>query len=89
MRMIDGEKKVSVNRLGLYLTVQEAEALKEELSKLLENPETNDHFHIYQEDNSREISCSIITDKKLRNIKNYNKLEQQILLKDSKGESEK
>jgi hypothetical protein len=86
MVIIDYDKQTSVRTIGLYLTVPEAEILKEELSKLLENPESSDHFHVYQEANTREISCSIITEKKLRNIKKYNKLEQQLLLEDSKEE---
>jgi hypothetical protein len=65
MRTIDYDKKTSVNALGLYLTVAEAKWFQEELNKLLENPEKNDHFHISQMDNTREISCSIMTEKKL------------------------
>jgi hypothetical protein len=80
MRMIDYERKTSIKGLGIYLTPQEAEELGRKLNKLLENPEANEHFHIYQHDMSREISCSIITENKLNDIKSYNKLEQQILL---------
>jgi hypothetical protein len=80
MRMIDYDRKISIKTLGIYLSPQEAEELRDELNELLENPEANEHFHVYQHDMSREISCSIITENKLKNIKRYNKLEQQILL---------
>ena len=53
---------------------------RDELDSLLKNPEAIEHFHIYENDMSRELSCSIITEKKLQDIKQYNKLEQKILL---------
>ena len=80
MRMIDYDRKTSVKALGIYLTPQEAEELSRNLNKLIQNPEAYEHFHVYQHDMSREISCSIITENKLNNIKSYNKIEQQILL---------
>ncbi len=80
MKMIDNDKKSSIKTLAIYLTLQEARQFRDELNKLIENSEANEHFHVYQDDNNREISCSIITENKLKNIKNYNKLEQQILL---------
>ncbi|GAH97425.1 unnamed protein product [marine sediment metagenome] len=78
MRMIDLDRKCSVKILAMYLKPSEARQLFFELSKLLEDPEANKHFHVC-EDMSREISCSIITEKKLANLKRYNKLEQQVL----------
>jgi len=79
MRMLDVESKSSVWNLQLYLTVAEAKELQAELSKLLDNPEENEHFHIMSEDSGREISCSIITPNKMEHISTYTKLEQQIL----------
>ena len=82
MRMIDLGRNCSVKVQAMYLTPNEARQLVSELNKLLENPEANEHFHVYEEDMSREISCSIITEKKLANLKQYNKLEQQVLSED-------
>jgi hypothetical protein len=79
MRMIDFDRKCSVKTLAMYLRPSEAKQLRDELSKLLQDPEAKEHFHIFDNDMSREISCSIITEKKLKNLKRYNKLEQQIL----------
>ncbi|MCK4488872.1 MAG: hypothetical protein KAU23_01365 [Anaerolineales bacterium] len=80
MRIIDYDKKRSIKAISLYLTEDEASHLKDELELLLKTPESNDHFHISDvKDPSREISCSIITENKLKNISSYNKLEQQVL----------
>ena len=79
MRMLDVENKSSVWNLQLYLTVAEAKELQTELSKLLDNPEANEHFHVMSEDSGREISCSIITQKKMEHVSSYTKLDQQIL----------
>ncbi|KPJ72350.1 hypothetical protein AMJ52_06615 [candidate division TA06 bacterium DG_78] len=82
MRMIDFDRKCSVKTLAMYLRPNEVEQLRDELGKLLKTPEANEHFHVYENDMSREISCSIITEKKLVNLKKYNKLEQQVLSED-------
>ena len=79
MRIIDLNKKCSINAMSVYLTRNEAEQFRDELNRLLKNPEADEHFHIYEDNMFREISCSIITEKKLRNIKRYNKLERMIL----------
>ncbi|MCD4820158.1 MAG: hypothetical protein K8S23_15865 [Candidatus Cloacimonetes bacterium] len=79
MKIIDLERKCSIGALSIYLTPNEAEEFREELDKLLKIPEADEHFHIYENDLSREISCSIITEKKLQNLKRYNKLERTIL----------
>ncbi len=82
MRMIDFNKKCSVNAISIYLTQDEADQLCYKLNKSLKDPEANEHFHIYENDMSREISCSIITEKKLKDLKRYNKLERKILYED-------
>ena len=79
MKMLDLENKSSVWNLQLYLTPKEAKDLCDGLSELLKNPEANEHIHVMCENSGREISCSIITEKKLSNISRYTKLEQQIL----------
>ncbi len=80
MRMINMDKKESISCLQLYLTIKEASEFKDGLEKLLENPEANEHIHIYSKDMHYELSFSIITDNKLNNINRYTKLEQKILL---------
>ena len=79
MSMLDVENETSVWNLQLYLTVSEAEELQKELAKLLADPEANEHFHIMSKDSGRELSCSIITRKKMESITAYSKLEQKVL----------
>jgi hypothetical protein len=80
MRLLDLELNSTVKKLSIYLTPEEAEWFKRELEKLIKDPEANEHFHIHSLDNSkREISCSIVTTKKLKDLSNYNKAEQNIL----------
>lgn len=79
MRIIDLDGKCPIKHMSMYLTPNEAREFRDELDKLLKYPEAKEHFHIYEGDMLREISCSIITEKKLQNPKGYNKLEQSIL----------
>ena len=79
MKMLDVENKSSVWNLQLYLTEAEAKELQAEISKLLKNPEENEHFHLFSEDSGRELSCSLLTPNKLKNISTYSKLEQKLL----------
>lgn len=80
MRMLNVEKKDVVWSLQLYLTEMEAEEMYMELGKLLVDPEANEHFHIFSEDSGRELSCSIVTRRKMENIAAYSKLEQKLLM---------
>jgi hypothetical protein len=77
--MIDLDRKTSVKNLSMYLRPDEARRMHRELENLLEAPEAVEHFHIESPDHSREISCSILTETKLKNLAGYNKLEQKIL----------
>ena len=79
MKLIAVDRKCSLKVVSLYLTVKEAKQLRDELERLLKEPEAKEHLHIYEEDMSREISCSIITENKLKNLSGYNKLERQVL----------
>lgn len=65
MRMIDTDRKQSARCLQLYLTVKEAREFREYLDSLLADPDANEHFHLFSDDTSREISCSIVTPRKL------------------------
>jgi flagellar biosynthesis/type III secretory pathway protein FliH len=79
MRMLDLENEASVRVLQIYLTPKEAEELRNKLAELLKDPEANEHFHVFADDMSRELSCSIITEKKLCDISGYTNLEKKIL----------
>jgi len=83
--MIDSDKENSVRTLSLYLTVKEAEKMIRELKNLLNDPDGNEHFHIFDEKvPEKEISCSLITEKKLKNLDKYNEIERKIFLEDEK-----
>jgi len=79
MRIINMDAKAAVKLVQLYLTPNEASQFRKELDRLLAKPESNDHSHVESEYMSCEISFSIITENKLKNIKSYTKLEQRIL----------
>ena len=80
MRMLDQDRKAAIKSVAMYLTVEEAEWLKRELEGLLQDPEANDHFHVCSLDNSgRELSCSIITPHKLKDLGRYTNVEQNVL----------
>jgi hypothetical protein len=81
MRMIDMDSKRGVKVLQLYLNPQEAREFRKELDRLLVDPEANEHSHIDFGGKS-EISFSILTEKKLKNIKAYSKIEQKILMEE-------
>jgi hypothetical protein len=68
MRMINTATKQSVRVLQLYLTVEEAREFQEQLGHLLADPEANEHFHFPSADTSREISCSLLTPRKLAEL---------------------
>ncbi len=79
MYMIDSERKQSLNALSLYLSVKEAEKVIKELQSLLKDADACDHFHVYDENKpEKEISCSIITEDKLKNLDIYNDLERRV-----------
>jgi hypothetical protein len=67
MHMIDAELKKRVKVLQLYLNPQEDRHFRKELDRLLADPEANDHSHIDFGGKS-EISVSILTETKLKNI---------------------
>jgi hypothetical protein len=65
MRMLDLQRKQSVRTLQLYLTADEAREMQQELGQLLTDPEAYEHFHVYSHESNHEISCSIVTRRKL------------------------
>lgn len=79
MRMIDDQEKKSLRSVSIYLTPREAGEMWEGLKRLLADPEAYDHFHVYSDDSLREISCSVITERKLADLSRYNRYERKVL----------
>jgi hypothetical protein len=63
--MINGENGDALFQVQLYLSLAEARKFANELGKLLNDPEANEHFHLFSEDGGVELSCSIVTAAKL------------------------
>ena len=78
MRMLDAERKHAVRWLQLYITPSQATALRDELTRLLADPEGREHIHVSADDMSRDLSCSIVTKRKLRDA-HYTALERAVL----------
>ncbi|MEO1018101.1 MAG: hypothetical protein AAFY56_10455 [Pseudomonadota bacterium] len=78
VRFLDADGKSGVRNLQLYLTPKEAEELVKQLSNLLSEPEANEHFHLLSTDGGWELSCSLITERKLAEGR-YTKHEQAVL----------
>jgi hypothetical protein len=77
--MFDVEKQTAVPVLQLYLTPDEAMRFRDELNKLLDDPEAKEQAHIDGGDARGDLSFSIITPKKLANMEAYSALEQRLL----------
>jgi hypothetical protein len=79
VRMLDAEGDRSVYQLQLYLTPTEARELRSALDRLLVDPEQNEHEHVFAEDSGRELSLSLLTPAKLRDLSGYTAAEQRLL----------
>ena len=77
MRIIDTERGQSVRGIDLFLTISEAKAFCQHLQRLLMDPEKSEHFHLKAEDWSREVTCSIVTPRKLAEL-SYTELERRV-----------
>jgi hypothetical protein len=78
VRMLDAEGGRSVYQLQLYLTPGEARELRAALDRLLVDPEANDHEHVLAEDSGRELSLSLVTSAKLRDLSGYTLAERRM-----------
>ena len=78
MRFLDAYTKADIRNLQLYLTVKEAKEMVKSLEALLADAEAPEHFHVISHDGGWELSCSLITNKKLSESK-YTKREMEIL----------
>jgi hypothetical protein len=76
--MLDSEGDRSVHQLQLYLTPGEARELRALLDELLLNPEANEHRHVFSEDSGRDISLSLVTPTKLRDLSGYTAAEKRL-----------
>lgn len=77
MRMIDSDARRETRTLQLYLSPAEAQELLDGLTELLRGSDAGEHFHIIASD-GRGLSCSIITEEKLRSG-SYTALEEKVL----------
>jgi hypothetical protein len=78
MRLLDGEKQVGLWNVQMYLTPAEARELVAGLSKLLMDPEANEHEHVLSTESGREISVSLITPTKLKDMSGYTSAERRM-----------
>lgn len=68
MRILDGDQQLPVWNVQLYLTPSEAHQIVAALTRLLTDPEENDHEHVASLDGLREISVSLVTPRKLEDL---------------------
>jgi Ca2+-binding EF-hand superfamily protein len=59
MRILDQDNDKKVNNILLLLTTSEAVELKDELERLLDSSQKDDHGHINDNDFVREVSLAI------------------------------
>ncbi len=78
MRFLDADGTSNVRNLQLYLTPAEAKEIVQQLTTLLSDPEAEEHFHVFSEDGGWEMSCSLITERKLSDTR-YTKRELAVL----------
>lgn len=78
MRMLDSRTHQAVDGLQLYLTPEEAMELRVALDRLLAKPEAPEHEHVFSRDGASELSFSIVTPAKLRNLGKYTPAERRL-----------
>jgi hypothetical protein len=78
MRILDTDNQGPVRRIQLYLTPREAADLRDALDQLLNDPEATANERVLAEDTSRDISVSIVTASKLRELRRYSDAERRM-----------
>ena len=78
MRFLDGDKQTALRKVHAYFRQKEAAELCSALTKLLADPEANEHEHVFSKDGSREISVSLVTSTKLQDPSAYSAAEQKM-----------
>ena len=75
MRILDEDENKSLNRVTIYLTLAEAQELRDSLESLVNSP-IGRHEHIPNEDFSKELTVCIYD---LNNIEQFNEQSKKIL----------
>jgi hypothetical protein len=78
MRILDTDNQGPVRRIHIYLTPAEAEHLRRALDRLLRDPEASEAERVVADDGSRDLSVSIVTPGKLREVKRYTDAERRM-----------
>jgi hypothetical protein len=78
MRMLDGLTQQTLANVQVYLSIGEAERLRDQLTVLLADPEASEHVHIVSADAEADLSVSIVTAAKL-SAGGYSSAEQNLL----------
>ena len=78
MRILDADHQGPMRRVQLYLTPPEAADLRDALDRLARDPEAGDHEHVQGEEGSRELSVSLVTPAKLRDLSRYSDAERRM-----------
>lgn len=78
MRILDTDYQGPVRRIHLFLTPAEAERLSGGLERLLRHPEAADTEHVIADDGSRDVTVSIVTPAKLRDVTRYTDAERRM-----------
>jgi hypothetical protein len=78
MRILDTDNQGPVRRIQVYLTPGEAADLRDALDQLLDDPESSANERVLAEDGSRDLSVSIVTAAKLRELRRYSDAERRM-----------
>ena len=70
MRIFDWQAEKRLRQVALYLTLREAQELHEFLTYAIKHPNVEDHIHVFSKSANPEdeLSCEILTERKLRTI---------------------
>jgi hypothetical protein len=82
MRLLNGDDQTPLYSAQLYLTPEEARSLRDALNRLLEAIERPEHEHVLGKDGLRDVSVSIVTDAKLRDLDKYTEHERRMFLEE-------
>jgi hypothetical protein len=80
MRALNGDNDEPIHSVQLYLSAEEARKLVVALEQLLQDPDSDDHRHVLSLDGLREVSVSLVTDRKMKELKRYTAAEQRMFL---------
>jgi hypothetical protein len=79
MRILNQTDDKSIDEVLLLLTIDEAEELRDKLERLLMQKNENDHSHINDINNSKEITISLYRQDK---ISGFNERIQKLIIDD-------